>query len=155
VNRKLESAVFALVIVSALAVIFACGFFVGKNEGVDVVYNYTYVPQDSFYYSLSKSEQCAGVRVADMADLGFVGMSMLPSIDPSSRGLTVPFDENKRLVPGDVVVFENNGSIVFAHRVVGVYSDYVVTKGDNNRVEDARVNLSSITRVVCGVLRNC
>jgi hypothetical protein len=41
----------------------------------------------------------------------------------------------------------------YAHRVIGVYNDYVVTKGDNNLYSDDRLYYRDIKAVVCGVLR--
>lgn len=76
-----------------------------------------------------------------------IGISMMPTIRPSSTILYVDYDSSMQLVEGDIIYTDN-----FGHRVISVYEDYVVTKGDNNKVIDEPTPLSEIKYVVCGVL---
>lgn len=81
---------------------------------------------------------------------GLRGPSMEPTIFPGNTVLLRPLAENAALEEGQIVRFtiENR---TYVHRIVAVYDDQIVTKGDNSLSTEA-VARSDITHVVVGVL---
>lgn len=105
---------------------------------------------NSIYYSVMPSEQCKGHTLSDMEErLPSTGVSMLPSMDSTTYPYVVKYNSSRAIVPGDIVVSTN-----FTHRVLGVYTDYLVTKGDNNQYYDyPYINESNVAYIVCALVK--
>lgn len=103
------------------------------------------------------SEQCAGVSINRLEMVDFTGSSMQPEIYSYYTGLMKKPDLRKSFVEGDVVVYvpEAGGGRV-AHRVSGVYSDYLVVCPLNTYATGVsycdHVAFDDVLGVVCGVL---
>ena len=71
-----------------------------------------------------------------------VGHSMVPTFYP---GDTVMLESMKMntVSPGDIIIFELDENIVI-HRVVDIYEDKVITKGDHNKYLDPMINVNNI-----------
>ena len=89
--------------------------------------------------------------ISDMQHLTTKGYSMLPTLTPNSTYLYVLATNKTIYNAGDMVVYEVNGSRRL-HRLVGVYPDKIITKGDNNKYVDEAINESQIKEVVCGII---
>ena len=59
--------------------------------------------------------------------------------------------ETKDVTLNDVITFEENGSFV-THRVIQIYNDSYITKGDSNNSEDVPVTKDQIVGIVVKVL---
>jgi signal peptidase I len=70
------------------------------------------------------------------------GLSMNPTM---YQGNVVCFESytNQKLMYGQIVEIKNE-THNFVHRIIGVYDDYVVTKGDNNIKTDGKINKKDI-----------
>jgi hypothetical protein len=134
-----------------------------NTEKEIIVYNYTYNNtvniaestvtnhHEEYYYAHEKSQQCKGQTIKNMIEtIGPQGNSMLPAIDHTNKLLVVQYKQSTPLVAGDIVFVNNR----FTHRIVVVYDEYVITKGDNNEEADEIVYKEEITHVVCGIMRN-
>lgn len=77
------------------------------------------------------------------------GLSMAPTI---FQGNTVLMREyrNETLKEGQIISY-TVGNVSISHRIIAVYSDYVITKGDNNIVSES-VNITDIHYLVVGIL---
>lgn len=103
------------------------------------------------YFRTERSKQCEGIDVSEMiVSQRVIGRSMLPTMDSQSKLLIVSYNTHRPLVEGDIVMVKDK----YTHRITGVYKDYVMTKGDNNLIEDSdKSYYGSIDYIVCGVLR--
>ncbi len=81
---------------------------------------------------------------------GLRGPSMEPTIFPGNTVLLRPLAENAPLEEGQIVRF-TLGNRTYVHRIVAVYDDEVITKGDNSLTTET-VARQDITHVVVGVL---
>lgn len=97
---------------------------------------------------------CIDVENASMSSYAATG-SMRPTLDSGSNGIRIVPKSASEINVGDIVSFEDQGSLV-VHRVVekGTDSqgDYFVTKGDNNSVNDGKIRFSQIKYVTIGVI---
>ncbi len=59
--------------------------------------------------------------------------------------------ETQQIAPGDVVVFQDDGSLTI-HRVLTVDGETVVTKGDANNTADDPIHISQVKGVLVGKL---
>jgi len=66
----------------------------------------------------------------------FYGSSMLPTLKPGDRLLVVCGGVVRA---GDIVVFQSDGKLHIAHRVVSVISLGIITRGDNANADDLRI----------------
>lgn len=64
-------------------------------------------------------------------DLPYTGFSNIPSIFMGNKIVTVPVDSEEDLFVGCFYGFEHSGEEKL-HRLIGIYSDYLVFRGDNN-----------------------
>lgn len=103
---------------------------------------------DDRYVFLSSGSACSS-SYAIAAEV-IAGSSMLPSIKDGDVIEVIPYDPSVRLVSGDIVKVNSTWLGVYAHRVVGAYDGYVITKGDNNKGTE-KANYTDILGVVCGV----
>ena len=63
------------------------------------------------------------------------------------RGDVVIYKKDENILKGDIIVFKNENQII-VHRVVNVYEDYYVTKGDaNNTVDYIKIKKEDIKGV--------
>jgi signal peptidase I len=104
------------------------------------------------YEFVEPSQQCKGKRVGEMYHDKLMGYSMQPAIFGHDTLLTVPYQKHKPVVSGDIIIFSQGDSWV-VHRVIAVYPEYVITKGDFNQVADQNVAYKQIIGIVCGVLK--
>ena len=68
------------------------------------------------------------------------GNSMLPTIKSNSLLFTI---KAKRYEVGDIICFKQDGYFV-VHRIVDIEETIVITKGDNNKECDEKINLDQI-----------
>jgi signal peptidase len=80
------------------------------------------------------------------------GSSMLPSIWPGDS-LTVRRSLIAEVRRGDIALFTRDGRL-FAHRVIAVAGEHVVTQGDAVPLPDAPVSSDELLGVVVAVSRN-
>jgi hypothetical protein len=102
------------------------------------------------------SEQCEGVSIKRLETTDFIGSSMQPEIYSHYTGLIKAPNSHKRYVEGDVVVYTSDDGVRTAHRVSGVYSDYLVVcplndYGTGQRMCD-HVAPGDVEGVICGVI---
>lgn len=103
---------------------------------------------------VERSEQCMNAQINTMSYRVLKGMSMQPTWFDGDTALAVPYNKSRRLVSGDIVSVRIDERKNRAHRVVSVYEDYFLMKGDNNEERDEeKYNYSDINAVICGVLR--
>ena len=133
---------------------FACGigfvlsivlFFIASSF---TIYDELLVKQ-TFY--IGRNVNCDGINISDMQHLTTKGYSMLPTLTPNSTYIYIEATNKTIYNAGDMVVYEVNGSRRL-HRIVGVYPDKIITKGDNNKYVDEAINESQIKEVVCGII---
>ena len=78
--------------------------------------------------------------------------SMMPTISTTSTLCKIKYS-NQSLNVGDIIIFkipDSNSTVV--HRIIG-FNDYIITKGDNNEVNDKyNTTYSNITYIVGGIL---
>lgn len=82
------------------------------------------------------------------------GKSMMPTIMTDDIVL-LQERKDRELSTGMIVRVDKGGSAAI-HRIVGDYtgSGYVLTKGDNNRVDDGRTPVENITHISLGRIHN-
>ena len=68
--------------------------------------------------------------------------SMKPTINPGDMILVKKTDIDK-LEKGDIITF-NKDNIVATHRIEEIDGDSIITKGDNNNLEDTPINKSDV-----------
>ena len=68
--------------------------------------------------------------------------SMKPTINPGDMILVKKTDIDK-LEKGDIITF-NKDNIVATHRIEEINGDSIITKGDNNNLEDTPINKSDV-----------
>lgn len=68
------------------------------------------------------------------------GNSMEPTFFEGDNAVVVPAEE---IYLGDIILFEINGTIVF-HRIVEMFGDWIVTKGDNHTYCDDLIHRSQV-----------
>ena len=68
--------------------------------------------------------------------------SMKPTINPGDMILVKKTDIDK-LERGDIITF-NKDNIVATHRIEEIDGDSIITKGDNNNLEDTPINKSDV-----------
>ena len=85
---------------------------------------------------------------------GYTGGAIVSgSMEPNIHiGDYVIVDVNGKYNVGDVVMFKR-GNVYIAHRVMNVYDDYIITKGDNNETEDVEIPKDSVVGPVVKVIR--
>lgn len=81
------------------------------------------------------------------------GYSMYPSFDNLAIYVMVSTDIRKPQV-GDVVMYRSVDGFYVVHRVVAVYGDFIVAKGDNNPVDDGVIHISSVKYVAVAGFRS-
>lgn len=86
-------------------------------------------------------------NAADIKFYTVIGFSMQPAIDDGNIVIVL---DSVQFSDGDIVMIEHSGERM-VHRVRGIYSDYIVTQGDNNPYSE-EVNKTDIKGVVIGVL---
>jgi len=76
------------------------------------------------------------------------GASMEPTIFDGDNFICDP-----KLTPqiGDIVLVNRINNTEYVHRIRAIYSDHVVTQGDDNNYIDPDINMSDIECVVVGV----
>ena len=78
------------------------------------------------------------------------GSSMQPTFY-SGHELLLEEYSNQKINEGDIVTFDENGNGLVTHRVDGIYTDSIYTKGDNNGNGEF-INKNDIEYLVVGVL---
>ncbi|WP_162148678.1 signal peptidase I [Clostridium bornimense] len=68
--------------------------------------------------------------------------SMKPTINPGDMIFVKKTDADK-LEKGDIITF-NKDNIVATHRIEEISDDSIITKGDNNNLEDTPINKSDV-----------
>ena len=53
---------------------------------------------------------------------------------------------------GQIIVFIDHENSTVAHRIKAIYPDFILTRGDNNQYDDAKITEDNILCVVVGVL---
>lgn len=83
---------------------------------------------------------------------GYVGGTIVSaSMEPSIKiGDYVIAKANGGYNVGDVVLFKHGNSFI-AHRVVEIYDDYIITKGDNNETVDVDTDVNTVVGPVVKV----
>ncbi len=69
--------------------------------------------------------------------------SMWPSLKQGDLVLIKGIKDKSQIQEGDIVVYENPQGFTI-HRVVKIYEDRIITKGDANNIADAPVNFDEI-----------
>ena len=77
---------------------------------------------------------------------------MLPAIWPGDT-VTVQRQDSGELQTGQVILFSRNGRLT-VHRVIGVASEHVVTRGDSLPSCDSPVQWTEVVGKVVGIRRN-
>jgi hypothetical protein len=122
--------------------------------GVSIYYTIQSIELNNDYriqnFRIEKSVQCENISLIEMIVTPYtIGASMLPTLSADSRLLIIEYNESRKLVEGDIISGDKT-----THRIIGVYDDYVVTKGDNNiDIDSDFTNKTAIEYVVCGVMR--
>lgn len=85
---------------------------------------------------------------------GYTGGAIVSgSMEPNIHvGDYVIVDVNGGYNKGDVVMFKR-GNAYIAHRVMDVFDDYIITKGDNNETEDVEIPKDTVVGPVVKVIR--
>lgn len=78
------------------------------------------------------------------------GNSMSPTI-MHNQIICLENYTTQTLLPGMIVRIETE-EITFVHRIIAIYSDVIITQGDNNRFDDGRINISNITHIVRSII---
>lgn len=69
--------------------------------------------------------------------------SMWPSLKQGDLVLIKGIEDKSEVKEGDIIVYENSKGFTI-HRVIKIYEDRVITKGDANNVADAPVGFEEI-----------
>lgn len=85
---------------------------------------------------------------------GYIGGTIVSgSMEPNIHvGDYVIVDLNGEYYKGDVVMFKR-GNVYIAHRVMDIYDDYIITKGDSNETVDVEIPKDSVAGPVVRVIR--
>ncbi|MFH1209878.1 MAG: signal peptidase I [archaeon] len=84
--------------------------------------------------------------------------SMDPIIDKGANGLEIRPESTKDIQLGDIIAYQKEGSKdIIVHRVIEINQDnlgwYVITKGDNNQVQDPyKIRFNEIKYVLVGII---
>jgi len=84
------------------------------------------------YISILKDILGAGKTVT----IKCIGASMEPTLIDGLSYQLYPKKKGEQLKIGDIVFVSINSNINFVHRIVAIYNNYFITKGDNNMRED-------------------
>ena len=87
-----------------------------------------------------------GLGRVGAATVRVTGDSMLPTVRPGGRVVLYPV-EPAGLHPGDVVAYRNRGDELVLHRVHAVFTDRVITAGDNQLFFDRPVLRTDVVGV--------
>lgn len=68
----------------------------------------------------------------------------MPVPNGLSRGDLLFVVRPDNLKVGDVIIYNRLDGLTIVHRVIEINGNYVITKGDNNQVQDQTVNISQI-----------
>jgi len=89
----------------------------------------------------------AGLIIGENSYFGLVGEgdSMLPTMKSGDSVVCLPLEYETN----DIVIFRNHNEQLVIHRVVGINSHKILTKGDNNYTPDISIPKDN---VVCKVV---
>jgi len=79
------------------------------------------------------------------------GTSMEPFLNGGNLVKVVKYNQGMELWKGNWVIYEDYNTNII-HQVIGVYSDYIVTQGLGNDVNDGHVGYNQVRYVVTGVM---
>lgn len=76
------------------------------------------------------------------------GISMQPTL---YQDMKIVCDSSIEEYEEGMIISYKNDNQNITHRIKGVYSNYIITQGDDNLYEDNKVNYSQVNCVVIGV----
>src|SRR3989344_5563111 len=76
-------------------------------------------------------------------DINKAEFRSMPTANGLSRGDLLFVVRPDNLKVGDVIIYNRLGDFI-VHRVIEINGNYVITKGDNNAVQDQTINISQI-----------
>lgn len=83
--------------------------------------------------------------------LKVIGNSMFPLLRKGDW-VDVEISGKKSLKPGDIILFHNHQRFV-VHRIVSIFNDYLLTKGDWSKSYDPPINMQDIIGRVISIQR--
>lgn len=97
------------------------------------------------YHMVNNSLVIKGVEI-----IRTTGSSMQPTYFTDNMVITRIYNGEK-LREGQIVVYKDDNNDKVSHRIKGIYPDYILLQGDNNRYAE-KITRTQIERVVVGVL---
>lgn len=121
-----------------------------QNQSIDKTFKKSYTVGN--HHDIEYNIRYGELTVENIDDCWSVqGSSMNPTHFNGNTLCGYEYEGEHELTQGDIVKYKNgDGSII--HRVIAEYDGYVITKGDNNRGDDGRVNKTQVTHVITTVL---
>ena len=146
----MEFDIYDMILACSFTLVLAAGFVVFFTDIGTTIYNvnndnYIQASHNDIKYGFVGDDLL--IRNATLS--GTYGVSMRPTIFAGNKLIEIEYT-NQQLREGQIIIFKTVDGFT-AHRIKGIYGDYVTTQGDNNQAHEY-VNYENITHIVIGVL---